>query len=69
MLFKSYFETALRHSLVTKSTAMRAMRDQLLEIKSAVEKISEESLDPETKSTARSLLKNINYKFVCNLCV
>jgi hypothetical protein len=45
----------------SKSTAIKAMHDQLLEIKTALEKIFEESLDPETKSTAQSLLKNINY--------
>jgi hypothetical protein len=53
----------------SKSTAIKATHDQLIEIKTALEKIFEESLEPETKFTARSLLKNINYKFVYNLCV
>jgi hypothetical protein len=53
---------------LSNSTAINAMHDQLLEIKTAL-KIFEVSLDSETKSTARSLLKKINCKFVCNLCV
>jgi hypothetical protein len=51
----------------SKLTVIEAMHDQLLEIKVSLQKIFEESLDAETKSTARSLLKNIYYKFVCNL--
>jgi hypothetical protein len=33
-------------------TAIKAIHDQLLETKTALEKIFEESLDPEMKSTA-----------------
>jgi hypothetical protein len=53
----------------SNSTVIKAMHDQLLEIRTALEKVFEESLDSEMKYTARSLLKNINYKFACKLCV
>jgi hypothetical protein len=53
----------------SKSTVIKAMHNQLIEIKTTLEKIFEELLDPETKSTARSRLKSINYKLVCNPCV
>jgi hypothetical protein len=53
----------------SKSTAIEAMHDQLLEIKTALEKNILRIVRSETKSTAQNLLNNINYKFVDNLCV
>ena len=53
----------------SRHLAVKSLYDQLPDIKRALQNISKVIPDPETISSSNNFLKQIDFKFICSLCV